>query len=495
MDFLDPVAKKKKTRRLFIGYGLVSILIALATYIMVATAIGYEVFDFGDDVVQNGIVLIDSNPVAATIAVDGKIEDDKTKSKLVLNSGEYTITLNEPGYSSWSKKIVLEGGRVRIINYPWLLPVSLKPEKLADLPANIGFSTQSPDSRWLVVQQSSSLPAVEIFDLEASVVTATSTVLPASVLTDVAGNYGSFEVVGWADDNRHFMLLQKLPDGQKMYLLIDRENLDLSVNLSTVFGVIPTSVSFRDDKADKFYLYFASGGLLKPADLAAKSVGDTILDQVLSYKTVGSNLILYATTKDSQVGTVSVKIHDDGQSYILGELAFDSSNRYLLEFAKFETSWYYAIGSGASDRIQIYKNPLNFIAAETPIPAALLTTLKSGTPDLISFSSKVKRFILARSGQAVSVYDAEEDMSYKYDLPFTADAGAKLTWVDTFHLQSVAGGKLQVFEFDGQNNRELLSVRGTSAGYFSKNFKSLFTITPTDTGSTLDTTSLIAPKN
>lgn len=494
MEFLDPIAKKKKERHLFIGYGLVSILIALATYIMVATAVGYAVFDLGDNVVRNGLILIDSKPVAASITVDGKPEDDKTKSKLALKGGVYTITLNEPGYSSWTKKILLEGGRVRIISYPWLFPTVLSPTKIADLPVDIGFTTQSPDSRWLIVQQSASLPAIEIFDLENIETPAVSVVLPASVLTDVSGNYGSFETIGWADDNQHFLLLQNLPDGRKKYLLIDRENLDLSVNLNSVFGVEPTRVELRDSKKDKFYMYFADGGLIRVADLTTSTVGEPILDQVLSFKAVGSNLILFTTTKDAQVGTVGVKIYDGSQSYFLSELAFDSGNKYYLDFNKFDGSWYYAIGSGSSDKVQIYRNPLNFIASETVKPASPITILKTGNPELISMSPKDNRFILIQSGLSVSVFDARDDISYKFNLPFTPDIGAALTWTGPFHLQSVSGGKLQVFEFDGQNNRELLSVRGVTPGYFSKNRKTMFSITPTEVGSTLDQTSLIAPR-
>ncbi len=492
MDFLDPVAKKNKSRRIFIGYGLVTILIALATYIMVATAVGYAVFDFGDDVVRNGLVLIDSKPVAASISVDGKLENDKTKAKLALNGGIYTITLNEPGYTSWSKKISIEGGRVRIINYPWLFPTILTPVKVADLPIDTGFTTQSPDSRWLVVQQSISLPAIETFDLEASEVTAASVVLPPSVLTSVNGQYGSFEPLGWANDNRHFLLLQKLPDGNKAYLLIDRENVDLSVNLSTIFGVEPTSVSFFDNKPDKFYMYFATGGLIRVADLSARNIGETILDQVLSYESSGSSLILYTTTKDAQAGEVAAKIYDGGQSYTLSELVFDSSNRYFLEFDRFDGSWYYAIGSGSSESVQLFRNPLNFIASADSKPASPLLILKTGIPESISSSPGARRFIMARSGKTISVYDAEEDVSYKYDLPFTADAGTTLDWANAFHLQTVSGGKLQVFEFDGQNNREPMSVRGVTTGYYSKDFKKLFSISPTDGGSTLDSTSLIA---
>jgi len=494
MDFLDPVAKKKKTRRLFFGYGLVTILISLATYVLAATAVGYEVFDFGDDVVQNGLLFLDSKPVSATISVDGKLEDDSTDTKLTLNGGEYTITLNQTGYSSWSKKIAIEGGKVRFVIYPRLIPTILTPTKLADLPANTGFTSQSPDLRWLVVQQNADLPAIDIFDPQNLSSPATGGVFPASILSNASGDYGDFEVVSWADDNRHFLLLQKLPNGQQSYLLIDRENLDLSVNLSTVFGVNPTSVSFKDKKKDKFYMYFATGGLLRLADLETSTIGEPILDQVLAYQSSGSDLIVYATTKDATAGKVAVKIFHKDTSYTMSELNFDGSNKYFLELSNFEGSWYYAVGSGASTQVQIFRNPLNFIAAKTPIPAAQLATLKAGIPESISFSPKLQRFIMVRSGQSVAVYDAEEAKSYRYDLPFTVDTFAKLSWAGPYHLQTVAGGKLQLLEFDGQNSRELLIVRGVTPGYFSKDFKTLYSISPTATASSLDLTSLVAPR-
>lgn len=494
MDFLDPIAKKKKTRRLFFGYGLVTILISLATYVMVATAVGYEVFDLSDNVVQNGLLFVESKPVSASITVNGKLEDNDTSSKLALNEGDYVITLNRSGYSSWTKNISLEGGKVRFVKYPRLFPTTLKQTKLADLPANIGFTTQSPDFRWLVIQKNADIPAIDIFDLQNADDPAPSVVFPASILTTHSGSYGSFEVVSWADDNRHFLLLQKLADGQQNYLLIDRENLDLSVNLSTAFGVSPTKVSLVNNKSDKFYMYFATGGLLRIADLNTQSIGEPILDQVLAYQSSGENLILYATTKDAGVGKVAIKISNNGTSYTMSEVLFDGGNKYLLEFDNFEGSWYYAVGSGASDRVQIYRNPLNFIAAENPIPPALLISLKAGVPESISFSPKVRRFVMVRSGQSIAVYDAEEAKSYRYGLPFTVDASARLTWADTFLLQTVSGGKLQLLEFDGQNMREMLSVRGVVPGYFNKDFKNLYSITPTTTGSTLDLTSLIAPK-
>ena len=106
------------------------------------------------------------------------------------------------------KKITVEGGKVRFVTYPRLIPTTLTQTKLADLPTNIGFTTQSPDFRWLVVQQNTNLPAINIFDLQNIEDDPASAVFPPSILSSVSGNYGSFEVVSWADDNQHLLLLQ-----------------------------------------------------------------------------------------------------------------------------------------------------------------------------------------------------------------------------------------------------------------------------------------------
>lgn len=479
MEFLDPIARKKRKRQLFFGYGLLSILVGLATYVLVATAVGYEIFNVSGEAVQNGLVFVASEPVPADISVNGRSEGDRTEKRMALPAGEYTITLNEPGYTSWSKKIAVEGGKVRFLPYPRLYPTDLKTEKVQDLPASTGFTTQSIDQRWVVVQQNSALPAIEIFDITKNPVTSVSVVFPSTILGNVEGNYGTFEPLEWSNDNRHFLLVQRLPDGKQNFLLIDRENIDASVNLSTLFGVEPISVSLFDKKADRFYMYFGTGGLLRVADLNARTIGEPILDQVLTYTSNGSDLVLYSTTRDATSGKVAVKALTGGRSYDIGELAFDSTNRYFLSLSQFDGNWYYAIGSGQSDRVLVYKNPLNFARDEKK--PALLVALRAGVPTSLNASPKY-RFIISVSGQSLAVYDTEEDRVYRFDLSFPIDSGAKVTWVDEFHLQTVSNGEVHVFEFDGQNDRNLQQTKGTISGFFDREVEKLLTIASSGEG-------------
>ena len=220
MEFLDPVARKKKTRRLFLGYGLVTILVFLATYILVATAIGFEIFKTNGEVVQNGLLFLDSKPVSANVYLDGNLERDRTSSRLALKSGEYNVTLKADGYMDWSKKIVIAGGKVHFATYPRLYPSTITSKDIKALPISTGMVTQSPDRHWLVIQPTSTIPSIDVYDLSQTTVPSASTVLPPSILLSKDGSYGTFELIEWADDNRHLLVSQKLADGKQNLLFL-----------------------------------------------------------------------------------------------------------------------------------------------------------------------------------------------------------------------------------------------------------------------------------
>ena len=67
MEFLTTKQKKKKAQRLYFGYVLLSILVLLATYVLISTALGFEIFSSKGEVVQNGLLFVDSRPDGADI--------------------------------------------------------------------------------------------------------------------------------------------------------------------------------------------------------------------------------------------------------------------------------------------------------------------------------------------------------------------------------------------------------------------------------------------
>jgi hypothetical protein len=67
MDFLDPRRFRKQKIRLMVGYILIAVAIGLGTVILVYGAYGYGINTKTGDIVQNGLLFVDSKPGGADI--------------------------------------------------------------------------------------------------------------------------------------------------------------------------------------------------------------------------------------------------------------------------------------------------------------------------------------------------------------------------------------------------------------------------------------------
>lgn len=494
MEFLDPQAKKKKKQRLYVGYVLVAILIGLATYILLATAVGYELLPSKGVVVQNGLLFVDATPGSSTVTINGKPEENKTEAKFALVGGAYDIGISQPGYVDWSKRINLEGGQVKFVNYPKLFPLVISPESISDYSASVGFSTQSPDRKWLLVQPNAEVPSINIYDLESEELKSTSFVIPQTTLSPKDGSYGVLSPIEWSTDNKHLLISQTLLDGKKNFFVIDRESGDATINLNTLFSSNPTSVTLFDKKPGKFYFYFADAGTLRIAESNTRIVSEPIIEQVLAYKSYGNDLISFVTPKDAESGKVFVKIRDNDKIYALSQIDFDPASKYLLDIVKFRNNWFYPVGSSASDRVIIYRNPLDAITKKVPEKPVVAAILRLNSPQAIEFSANT-RFLLIQSGSKFNVYDAEAKENYVFEITDKIDQGTTAKWMDGHRIQYTSGGKLLVTEFDGKNTRNLVQNKPSTTGFFSNNYEELYTIgLKADGSSVLQRSSLIIKK-
>jgi hypothetical protein len=64
MYYLDPKGKRAHTIRLFIGYFLMAIVLAISTLLVVLITNGYDVDRKTGGVIQNGLIVVGSNPIA-----------------------------------------------------------------------------------------------------------------------------------------------------------------------------------------------------------------------------------------------------------------------------------------------------------------------------------------------------------------------------------------------------------------------------------------------
>lgn len=473
MDFLDPIAKKRRNIRLMVGYVLVGILIITASTILVFQAYGFDVDRKTGQVIQNGLVFVDSAPDDAAIYMNGAVQKDRSNTRFTLQEGKYDLLIRKDGYRDWTRSFELHGGDIERFTYPMLILNNLEQQEIANLGSTVGLSTQSPDRRWMLLAKGASITDFSEYDLN-NVNETTEKPLeraltfPAGLFNAAEGAH-SLELVEWSTDNKHLLVKHNFTGGYE-FVVLSRENPATSINITQLLGVSVTCVSLRDKKFDQWYLYTKEGGVLQTAD--ARKLITPVLTGVGDFKSHDDETLLYT---QPVVGgqTQKVFIRQDKKTYLLREIATGATH---LDIARYDGSWYLAVGSDADKKTYVYKNPLDVLDQNNSLKPAPLSILKSGGPiTWVSFSNNT-RFILAQSGQHLEVYDAEYNLNFRYDISEQFDPDTKLAWMDGHRLIARSQKQVLIFDFDGSNQQKLIPASSGRATFFDRDYTVLYTL-------------------
>lgn len=476
MDFLDPRKQRSYRIRLMIGYGLVTVAIALSTVILVYGAYGYSINTKTGDIVQNGLLFVDSKPGGADIYLDGTFQRSTTSARLILPAKTYTLTLKKTAYRDWQRTFVLNEHSIGRYVYPFLFPVELNGAPLKTYSRAPKLMSQSPDQRWLLVEQAdSSAQIVSFEEYDTRDVAKASRIinLPSVVLTNYDQAHSSLETVEWSSDSNHFLLKHSTQSSSE-FIIVDRLEPSKSININRLFKVVPYQVTLRDKKVEQLYVFDQAASSLQVADIARAVVHPPFLKDILAFKAYGSNLLTYITAVGAPPGQVVARIWDQGKTYPLHN--FPSGSKYLIDAAQFQGHWYYIAGSNTSQRINIYKDPLNGLKNPAVTKAIPLISLNNAGVTEVSFSQNT-RFIAAQAAQKFAVYDIEEQNSYNYSVSAVLDSA--MHWMDGHRLIGVSSGNIQIVDFDGTNPQQLVHTLFNQAGYFDRSFNHLFTLVAT----------------
>lgn len=460
-----------------IGYGLVALAIGLGTIILVYNSYGYGINTKTGDIIQNGLLFVDSRPGGANILIDGQSRGSTTSARLILPAKDYELSLKKDGYRTWQRQFTLSEHTIARYVYPLLIPEKLTAEPLKKYSSPAGLVTQTPDRRRLLVQVSptATAPAVfEEFNTGEPGQPPRAVIVPAALFTGLAQGVGMLSEVEWSSDNRH-LLARRDWAGQSEYVIIDREQPAQSLNLNRLFNTVPTRIVLRNKKIDQVYLYTADGGHLRVGDTDNGSISTPLLSGVLEFKTHGAGLISYVTAAGAEEGRVAARIWDDGRSYQLSQLP--AGPRYLLEAAQFQGDWYYIAGSSASDRLNIYKNPLDALKRTLSAKPPPLFGLRIADAGKVAFSANT-RFIGAQSAQKFAVFDFETGDNYHYTVE--QPLAGLLGWMDGHRWLGVSEEKVFLFDYDGTNRHSLVATGLAAGGFFDRDYERLFTLSGTD---------------
>ncbi len=470
MDFLDPKKKRAHRIRLYIGYGLMAVALAIATVILLFAAYGYDIDRSTGGIIQNGMVILDAHPESATIYVNSE-QRGTTADRLALPAGQYKIELKRDGYRPWQHNVNLEGSSIEQLVYPFLFPQKLVSKNLQQFATPPQVASQSPDRHWLIVSEPT-VGSFQVFDLNNDKNPSTSISLPADTITSTPGAQ-SYEAIEWSSDNTH-LLLRHAYQGGAEFVVLDRENPANSVNITKLFTGTPfTTATLRDKKYDQYYLHTNDGSLYSAE---AKSKTPTLVVQnVAQYKSYQADTLLYAVSTTPSATVADIHYRQGSQDYVLRTVP--KADKYLLDMARFNGHFYIAAGSTADGHTYVYKDPIDDYTrrpARTPQPNRVL--IEQGA-QYVSFSA-IARFIAVQAGSSFAVYDAETGRQFKYDTKLNLTPGQKATWMDGHRLLLNSNDVQYVFDFDGTNMQKLNPTLHTYPPFFDRDYTALFTVSP-----------------
>lgn len=467
MDYLDTKKEQRHNILLFVGYICIAVAIVLTALVLLYQAYGFGVTRKGD-VTQNGLAFFSSQPNPAKISINGNLSKFSTNTRMAILSGIYKFEISREGYRTWERMIEIEGGAVQHYDYPFLIPNELTDKKIRSYPSAPAFTTQSPDRRWLVVQQVGDMNSFQIVDLKNPAKEPVQITLPEGLLTKGANE--SYEIVSWASDNDHFLLKHNV-DGRFEYIITSRTEVNESRNLNRTLSANPSKLTLLDRKFDKYYVL--NNGVLQRASLSDPTLV-TVKEDVLAYQGYGDDMVLYATNRDAPTGKTMIRLAV-GKDKEYDIRALPQSPGYLLDLAKYSDKLYVAAAATNQPKTYVFEDPIGQIKkAPNQLPAPV-QVLRVNEPNYLSFSNSAQ-FVMVQNGNHYGVYDAENERGYNYVATEPIDPPAThATWMDGHRLTYVSGGRTLIFDYDHKNPQFLLSASSNYLPAFSPDYKFVYT--------------------
>lgn len=476
MDFLDPAKKRAHAIRLAIGQTLIGLAIVIGTFILVYQAYGFDVDRKTGEVFQNGLVFIDSAPDGAEIKLNGTVHREQTNTRVALPEGKYDLEINKQGYRTWKKTFNLEGGFIERFAYPTLFLNDLAPSQLQAFDKPVNFMTQSPDRRWVLIGEQNGLASLTEYDLnslEQEKPINQTINLPDNLFTPATGNH-TLKLVEWSNDNKNLLVRHGYKGGNE-FVMINRDKPAESFNVNRTFNQNPSQVALRDKKVDELYLFEAKTGALSRRNVETGQSA-AVASGVLSFAPHGKNVLALAVVSAENPKKIQYSIKDEDETYVVREA--EKSQSADVEIAQYDGDWYFVAHDPLEKKTYIYRNPADFIKNQVGLkPAPVMVMRSSGAIDDLTFSQNTQ-FIAVRNDQDFSVYDNEYARTYKFQVKDKFDKNSEVEWMDGHRFLTQSGGKIILFEFDGQNQQSLVGGQPGLPAIFNRDYTALYSLSP-----------------
>ena len=412
------------------------VAVFLTVSILVLIVSGYWLnADF--KVERQGLLQISSIPTGADVDIDGDSSWlQRTNTSKTLSSGEHSIILSKEGYDTWSKTIHIREGLLYRLHYPRLFLNDREVEDVIDIDGTI-FASVSPDrSTMLLANNTEKWQVLSLSDQKLKPHTINIDGLFSSLITSEDSSDASFKgkiiTADWANDNAHVLFKVEYLDKTE-WVMLDVDNIKDSINLSQKFDMAFDDIQIMNNSANS--LIALQGQSLRRIDVAGEQISAIIAEGVISLDHYENEVIFVA------------KQQDDNEEYTLSHL--DIGNGKIKELDRFE----YPAQAVMS---KFYDDKYITIVHDNTVPLYSETDFTKIDDFALSFIPKhIKvghngEFVLLQNGSNMATLDMEALSIMEWNTN-----SSSFGWIDDDMIYTISDGNLEVYDFDGLNQREI----------------------------------------
>ncbi|MES2876471.1 MAG: PEGA domain-containing protein [Patescibacteria group bacterium] len=475
-----PSKKRQLLMRIGVYSAMTTGVILLVTF-LVFIMLGYRFNRDTSSIQQGGLVQFASRPIDASVTVGSAKLTDLTPSKITMNPGNYDVKMSRQNYKDWSKNVDVTSGEVLWLNYAQLVPNNITTDQLTKFESVAGVKV-SPNGDRFAVLTDASKPVVTFVDITGDTPKQTTITLPADILP--ADKTPTFELLEWANDSDR-MLLNMTYDAVVERIVVDRREVERTVNVSKKYQADITQVTF-DTRSSERLIIRSAAGEVRTIDTSNDSLSSVIASSVTSMTLFANDAILLVQTVPAggqSVGYVSL-----GSNEVRVIKQVPSADKTLISIAKYFSEPYVAISTGS--QLDVFKaESLPSSEADSAISMTNLYTAALPAPvEYLSIRSG-GRFVTTQYAGGIQTYDIE--LNKQTLTAFKAPVNGELRWLDKYHFYLTTGSNLEVMEFDGGNPHVIAPLATMFDTTQSDDGKFIYSINSSESGFALQRSRMI----
>lgn len=452
-----------------------AIAVVAGVAVLTAMTLGYGFSKKDGRIEQGGLLQMSSTPTGATVTVNGTLFGTQTPTKLVSQPGNYAVTMQKQGYQTWQKTVPIQAGNITWVAYPRLIPQKLEAKHTLAYPATTASALASASAKRYAVLAAADKPIVSVAMLDSDKPTAQDYTLPAEMYTTpTAEAPGSrFEIESWTGDEKKLLLKHTYgADNKVEWIMLNIDTPAESINLNRSLGIGGSMTIPEFTRGDGMELYAIVDGSVRILDLNDQTLSHPLVDHVVDYRLYGDEFVLYVKEPVDGLQEVGYVRKDYKQPRAVKKVAAGALSAQF-DVAKYYDKYYFLVSHGHEAELLSSANLPDDTTSKLTLKHARTLTLNNDVIDANLTDNG--QFATIQDGSSFSTFNLEiMKLTTSKLVHGSSPVPQKLKYLDGYLLWGSNDGKLRTYEFDGENQHDIMPVLPALGATLSPSGKYLY---------------------